>query len=111
MNPMVKEIAGAILRWALTAVFAGLVTRGVVTQEQATYAVGGLVGLALTLLWVVWVKWGQRLKIVTALALDSGTTEHELEALIKRGAAPPATLAKSEAPYVSPMMSPPNGKP
>lgn len=104
MNPMVKEIAGAIIRWALTAAFAVLVTKGVLTQEQATYAIGGLVGLLLTLIWVVWVKWGQRLKIVTALALDSGTTEQQLEAMIKRGAAPPASLAKTEAPYVSPMM-------
>jgi hypothetical protein len=98
MNPLVAEFLGAVLRWTLQGVFVFLAAQGIITPEQGEKMIVGLIGSLITLAWVLWVKYGQRLKILTSLAAPKGTTEKAVESMIKQGETPPATLRKTESP-------------
>lgn len=64
MNPLLAEFVGAVLRWLLTAVAAAMVTKGIITNEQAVRFVDALAGwmvpqvaLAAALGWSLWHKY------------------------------------------------------
>lgn len=99
MNPMVAQFLTAILRWALQGVFVFLVTKGILTEDQGAQMMLGFIGSLLTLSWVLWSRYKDRLKFLTGLASNAGTTEKEVEADVKKGVAPSVTLQKDEAPY------------
>lgn len=98
MNPMLREFLGAVLRWSLQGIFTSMVTKGILTPEQGEYMLIGLVGSLCTLFWILWVKYSQRLKILTALAAPKGTTERTLEQKIRIGDVPSVKTPKTESP-------------
>lgn len=101
MNPMVQQILTQLVRYTMVSVFAGFIQKGVLSSEQAEYVVVGVAGLMATVVWGVWVKYKDRLKLNTALASPAGTTEREAERMMKGGSAPPATLSKDDSPYLN----------
>jgi hypothetical protein len=50
----------------------------------------------LSLAWVLWLKYADRLKLVTALDAERGTTEREVERRVAAGDSPPVTLDKDQ---------------
>ena len=83
MNPLVVDLLGSLLRWALNGVGVWLVSKGAWTEGQAAaFAAGGSMAL-LSLGWSLWKSYGKRLKLVTALALPAGMTELDVEHAIK----------------------------
>ncbi len=82
---------------ALQGVFAYFVAKGILTQDQSASMVVGAVGALCTLAWVLWVKHGQRVKIVTGLASHKGTTEAQMEETIAAGGAPSAMVQKTDS--------------
>lgn len=98
MNPLVSQFLTAVFRWALQGVFVFFVAKGILTQDQGEAMLIGLVGSLATLAWVLWVKYRDRLKLLTGLASPAGTTQAQVEQKIADGQAPPATLAKDDKP-------------
>jgi hypothetical protein len=100
MGPLLGEFLAAILRWALTMVFAVLVDRHVLSPhdgdyfsmefaKHATYVGGALVVLG----WGLWAKYRSRVKFLTALEAGPGMTEQGIEHRIANGAG--ATIRSS----------------
>ena len=94
MNPLVIDLLGSLLRWALNGLGMWLVARRVWTEGQASaFANAGaaalvpiVLGCALSLgslLWSQIKSYTKRLKLVTALALPAGMTELDVEHAIK----------------------------
>ncbi|HXG71341.1 MAG TPA: hypothetical protein VNJ04_12115 [Gemmatimonadaceae bacterium] len=98
MNPLVSQFISAVLRWALQGAFAYLIAKGVLTEEQGSIMLVGLVGSLVTLAWMLWTKYKDRLKFVTALAAPIGSTERQVEASVKAGDYPSITTHKDEVP-------------
>ena len=75
---------GSIVRWALTAIFGGLVVKGIIdeetlkglTGEGAAQITAGILGLLIPLGWSFWQKIQAKVKVLVALKTPtSGTTE------------------------------------
>lgn len=102
INPFVKKILGAVIRAVLMLAVPYLVSQGIWTPDEATATVAtvatALTALTLSLLEKYWT----RQKLVTALAMPTGSTERDVEAQIKSGPTPPVTLAKDEPPIAVP---------
>lgn len=94
MNPLLSQFLGAILRWALTFAGAWFVQKGIITPDQSELFIGGAITALLSLAWVLWLKYKDRLKLVTALDSRAGTTEREVERIVKAGHAPSALTDK-----------------
>lgn len=94
MNPMVGSIIMAIVRYLLAGLMAALVSRGVLTPDQTDYIVAGAAGFVGVVLWALWVKYRDRLKLTTAMAMPARVSERQVEAQVKAGNAPPVTLQK-----------------
>ena len=89
MNPLVQQAIGSILRWALTFVAGCLVNRGIWTGAEAEVYVGSLSIAIVTLGWSFWIHYRSRVRLLTALTMPPGTTENDVKAVIKSGAATP----------------------
>jgi hypothetical protein len=96
MNPLLAQFLGAILRWALTFAGAWFVKTGIITPDQSELFIGGAITALLSLAWVLWLKYADRLKLVTALDAERGTTEREVERRVAAGDSPPVTLDKDQ---------------
>lgn len=78
-----KALAGSVARWALASFAGYLVSKGVITGEQAeTLILAAGVGL-FALAWAVAHKYRVRERIQTALALPANSTERDLERAVK----------------------------
>lgn len=101
MNPLIIELVGGFVRWLLTFGSGYLVSRGIWTTDQAEHYVVEITAAVATalaaLLWTVWQKYHNRVKIVTALA-KSQMTEQDLEEQIAAGVSAPATTPKDARP-------------
>jgi hypothetical protein len=101
-NPMVLSIIATIIRYLLAGAFTTLVAKGVITADQSEYIITGLVGFVAVVGWALWVRYRDRVKITTGLALPQGTTEDEMTRRMSRGQSAPATLATDKSPYLPP---------
>lgn len=100
LNPLVREALGSIFRKGLTVAATYLVTKGIWTGAEAETYVGAAALFLVSLCWGLWQQYAKRLKIVTALAMPQGSSEREVEGVIKAGLAPPATVPKQDCPYL-----------
>jgi hypothetical protein len=101
MNPFISDVIGAIVRTVIAALLGMLVNQQLITHDQAEAWVTGITGAVIVLGWSIIRKYLTRQKLLTALASNAGTTEHEVEQLVKAGSAPPVSLPKHEAPYLT----------
>lgn len=83
MNSMVTEALTAILRHFLTLAAGYFVTHGIWTQQNATDYVAAAALFLAGWGWSLWQKYAAQKAIVTALAMPSGSTIHELNAVLK----------------------------
>ncbi len=90
MNPLLAAALGSIIRWALTFAAGFFVEHGIWTSTEATTYVAGAVMAVLTLMWMLWVRYRDRLKFLTALTMSPGATENEVKAHIASGGATPS---------------------
>lgn len=96
MNPMLSGIVMAIVRYVLAGLMAAAVQRGILTPDQTEYLIAGAAGFVGVVLWALWVKYRDRLKLTTAMAMPSQVSEKQVEAAVKAGNAPPVTLSKDQ---------------
>ncbi len=85
MSPLLLEFFGAVVRWALTAAGAALVSRNVITADQVPHFVDGFIGPVLSGLlmvaalgWSLWHKYWSRLKLRAARELPAGADDYAL---------------------------------
>lgn len=81
---LLKSVIGSIVRWALTGVFAFLVSKGVIKPEDSELLLVGIAGGVAILAWSLWQKYKSRLQVVTALALPPTSTDKDLRSAIKK---------------------------
>lgn len=88
MNPILQSALGSIIRYFLIIVAAFLVKKGIWTQSAMEgYVEAAVVGI-LTLLWMIWTHYKNRIKFLTAL-MPGPKTEAEVDNHISSGAATP----------------------
>lgn len=100
MNPLFVDLAGTAVRFALAGLTGYLVRKGVFTDAQASSLTSAVVLGVLTLAWALWVRYRSRLKFLTAAASNGPVSEHEVEANVRAGNAPPATIPKNRPAYL-----------
>lgn len=110
MNPMLAELVGAFVRWFVTTAIGLLLAQHVISTEQgdrfltawtSPESIAYVVALLATLAWSWWAKYRSRLKLVTGLAMSSGSSEADVETHIRENVAGSVTLSKNEAPFLS----------
>jgi uncharacterized membrane protein YqaE (UPF0057 family) len=79
---------GAALRAILLGLCGGLIEKGIWTTGQVEQLALGLAGFFATVVWILWIKYKDRLHFDAALQTPAGTTESEIRALVKRGELP-----------------------
>jgi hypothetical protein len=107
MNPILQSALGAILRHFLTIGAGYLVARGIWSQNESVDYVGAAVLAILGFGWTLYQKYVERQKLLTAIAMNAGSTEAEVEANVQKGIAPPVTTGRNEAPYLIGRPNPP----
>ncbi len=100
MSPLVQAALGSILRWAL-AIGAGYLVRvGIWTSSEAqTYVTAGALAI-LALGFSFWVKYKDRVKILTALTMPADSTENDLKAKVSIAVTPSVLTPPDTAPGV-----------
>lgn len=88
MNPMAVEAIGAIVRAGLMVLAGYIVKAGIWNAGQAEVYVGAASLGLITLGWSLWQKYRSRLKLLTALTQQPGTTEAVLEMKMAAGVTP-----------------------
>lgn len=109
MNPAVAGILGAVVRSLLMLLSGYLVSRGLLTQDEATKYIPELTGVVLGLMvssWGVWVQYIKAKLTNTALALPAGATLNDAKQVVKDGLAPPATVQANHAPFLQGQANP-----
>lgn len=101
MNPLYTSMLMGFLRWALQGAFVWMAARGIIRPDQTELVVAGIAGALGTLGWVLWTKFRDRQKLLTAAAKPAGTSERTVEAAVAEGKAPPVTLDKDARPHLS----------
>ncbi len=91
---MINGIIMALVRYLLGGAMAALVTKGVLTPDQTDYIIAGTAGFVAVVLWAAWVKYRDRLKLTTAMAMSPVVTENKVEAQVEAGNAPSVTRPK-----------------
>jgi hypothetical protein len=102
MTTLITSILMGLLRYLLAGVVFWMVENGIATEGQTEQLIAGIAGGVVMLGWLVWVKYKDRLSIVTALAMPEGTTVNHLKAQIKSGATAPAAGDPDVKPTLSP---------
>ncbi len=109
MNPALLGILGALVRWLLTIVGTFLVSKGILTQDEASGYMLELTGVVIALLvagWAMWVPYIKQKLVNTSLAMPSGSTMNEAKQVIASGAAPPASVQADHAPFLKGQVNP-----
>ncbi len=83
MNPMVSAWLGAALRALLGPALTWIALRIGMDEGDATVATLALTGVLLNVAWVLWVKYRDRLKFLTALESSPNTPEAVVQAMTK----------------------------
>ena len=92
MNPMLQSFLASLLRYALMLLVPYFVKHGIFTESVAEKYVEAAVAGLLALGWSWWKIHGNRVKLLTALALPDGATENDLNAHMASGATAPSVL-------------------
>lgn len=82
MNPMLTEALAAILRFAFTFVAGYLVEHGIWTAADAKTYVAAAALAVLGLVWSLWSKYNSRIKFLTALTMQPGATESDVDKVV-----------------------------
>jgi hypothetical protein len=106
MNPLFVAAVYQIIFAGLMFVAGFLVRWGVWSQEDAVKYMGGLALGLIGLGGMLWNKYKDRIKIVTALSSEKPMTENQLESQIAGGETAPANTPKHEVPEVTPPTNP-----
>lgn len=100
MPALLLTIVVGLLRHALTAISAWLISHGIITADQNAELIAGL-GLAVAgIVWQVWAKVKDRREKLTMLAAKKGSTEDDVKAEIKAGNFVPAATASDAVPVI-----------
>lgn len=103
MSPLLGEFLGAVIRWALSAVFGYLTLKKIITADQGARFTDGAVSYLLSkgpmlamalapLAWSLIAKYRTRIKFLTALEMPAGATEADVKKEIKQFGGPPMTM-------------------
>lgn len=98
MNPLVLEAVGAVVRWGLALLAGYLVDHRIWTAEQSERYVGAAALAVVPILWSLYRKYKNRLKLLAALSTPQVISESKLESNIKAFGAPAVTTPKDEVP-------------
>lgn len=102
MGEVILSVLAGLLRYALSGVTAWLIANGIATEGQIAKLITGLAtGLGLVL-WLVWQKYRERVRLLTALAMPKGTTLEDLKKRIAIGETVPADTPNDAVPTVKP---------
>lgn len=103
MNALLLDFLVAIARWALTAAGAALVARHIITADQNDAFLGAIfqhlmiwVPLVASFVLVLWARYRNRVKFLTALSMPVGSTENEVKSLIASGAVTPSVKTPAD---------------
>lgn len=103
MPPAVEEALSAILRWAFTFVAGYLVEHGIWTAADAKTYVAGAALAVLGLAWSLWSKYKSRIKFLTALMMEPGSTENDVNNAVSSETKNPSVMTpKDVAPVLPP---------
>lgn len=80
---LIKGIIGSIVRFLLAGVVGYLVTKGVITGEQASLVIPAVTLGVITVAWAIWRKYKIQQRIAVALELSAGSTPAQLEKAVK----------------------------
>jgi len=83
MNPMVSLWLGALLRALIGPALTWVALRGGIDAGNTEIALTALVGVLLNVIWVLWVKYRERLHFLKALEMPNYTPESVVRSLAK----------------------------
>ncbi len=98
MGPLMMSILGGLLRYALAGVITWLISNGIATPEQTAELITGIAGGLALLVWMIWRKYRDRVRLLTGLAAPKGTSVDKLKDMIARGVAVPAATTDHQVP-------------
>ena len=98
MNPLAVEAIGSIIRWVLAIGAGYIVKQGIWSPEDSSKYVAAAALAIIALGWSIYQKYGMRLKLLTALATPSVTTEDQVQEKVKTGNTPSVTTPKDQTP-------------
>lgn len=79
MNPMLSAWLGALLRAVLGPALTWIALRIGMDEGDATVAALALSGVILNIVWVLWTKYRDRLRFLTAIDASPSMTEQEIK--------------------------------
>lgn len=100
MSPFISQIIGVLVRTTLAGAGGYLIAHGWATQDQFNEFIAGLIPVIVAIAWSVWQKYRHLIRVNTALAMPSGTSNADLDKQIASGDAAPAVVPKTEAPFI-----------
>jgi hypothetical protein len=86
MNPLLQKALGQIITWALTFLAGWFVQRGIWTQSASEEYIAGATLAILSLIWMVWTKYHDRLKFLIARDSNAGASEEKINAIANKAA-------------------------
>jgi hypothetical protein len=102
MNPMLQKALMAVLEWALTGLAMWFVQHGIWSKPDAEQYVTAAALSLLTLGWMLWTRYKDRLKFLVAASSHQRVSEAEVEQTIKDGLpVPSVTTPKNVVPIPS----------
>lgn len=101
MSPVLQEMLGGIIRWAITFVSAYFISKGIWSDEDVRRWTPWIVTAIVSLLWNLWQKYKSRVLINTALANPPQSPE-ALKSQVDAGMKAPAVTPVDRVPVVTP---------
>lgn len=98
LNPILIKALGSLIRAALMLAVPFFVSRGIWTPDEGTATMAAIAAAAAALLLSLFEKYRSQKKLVTALSMPVGSTQKEVEEVIKSEQTPPVSLPKDVAP-------------
>lgn len=98
MNPLLASFLAGLLRQALAGVAVYFVAHGYFTESEIANYVSAAIAAIISVAWMAWVKYGERLKFLTAAGSSVPMSEATIEQKVKDGAAPPVSTPKTVTP-------------
>ena len=100
---LLKSYLTGLIRYLLMGVAGWLVANGIATPEQNEQAIGGIVLGIVMLGTLLWVKYKDRILLLTAASAPAGTSIAEAKDLAKTPEAPPVTTPDTASPKPLPV--------
>lgn len=100
MNPLLQAFLTRMLLVALGGVVAWFVQHGYLTQEEASNYAIALVAAIIAAVGAYYTAHKDQLQFLTGAASPKPVSLDQVNAMIKDGQAPPASLASSRVPYL-----------